>query len=69
MSQKVKGMSVIVEHAYQEAKKGRMNLKASVRHMGNTFLNGITTENNYPENLEMQDQCDESMNDDQLTMK
>ena len=35
-----KGMSAIMEKACQEAREGNMNLKESVRHMGNAFLNG-----------------------------
>ena len=38
-----KGMSTIMEKACQEAREGNMNLKESVRHMGNTFLNGVDT--------------------------
>ena len=38
-----KGMSAIMEKACQEAREGNMNLKESVRHMGNAFLNGVET--------------------------
>ena len=41
MSQK--GMSVIMQHTCQEAGNGNIDLKASVRHMGNTFLNDVET--------------------------
>ena len=33
-----KGMSMLLENAAKEAKKGNMNLKQSVRHIGNKFL-------------------------------
>ena len=36
-----KGMSAIMEKACQEARKRNMDLKESVRHMGNSFLNGV----------------------------
>ena len=32
-------MSMLLENAAKEAKKGNMNLKQSVRHIGNKFLN------------------------------
>ena len=38
-----KGMSVIIEWALREAREGDMNLKESVRHIGNAFLNAIET--------------------------
>ena len=38
-----KGMSAIMEKACQEAREGNMNLKESVKHMGNAFLNGVET--------------------------
>ena len=34
-----KGMSMLLENAAKEARKGNMNLKQSVRHIGNKFLN------------------------------
>ena len=34
-----KGMSKLLENAAKETKKGNMDLKQSVRHIGNTFLN------------------------------
>ena len=38
-----KGMSVQMERACSDAKRGNMDLKESVRHMGNVFLNGVET--------------------------
>ena len=38
-----KGMSVVMEKACREARNGNMDLKQSVRHMGNAFLNGVET--------------------------
>ena len=38
-----KAMSVIMEKACREARNGNMDLKQSVRHMGNAFLNGVET--------------------------
>ena len=38
-----KGMSAIMEKACKEAQNGNMNLKESVRLMGNAFLNGVET--------------------------
>ena len=38
-----KGMSAIMDKACKEAKEGNMNLKVSVRHMGNAFLDGVET--------------------------
>ena len=38
-----KGMSVQMEHACSDAKRGNMDLKESVRHMGNVFLNAVET--------------------------
>ena len=38
-----KGMSAIMGKACKEAREGNMNLKESVRHMGNVFLNGVET--------------------------
>ena len=38
-----KGMSAIMENACKEAREGNINLKESVRHMGNAFLNGVET--------------------------
>ena len=34
-----KGMSMLLENAAKEARKGNMNLKQSVQHIGNKFLN------------------------------
>ena len=34
-------MSIIMEHACEDAKHGNMDLKESVHHMGNVFLNGV----------------------------
>ena len=36
-------MSVQMERACSDAKRGNMDLKESVRHMGNVFLNGVET--------------------------
>ena len=36
-----KGMSVQMERACFDAKRGNMDLKESVRHMGNVFLNAV----------------------------
>ena len=38
-----KGMSAAMEKACREARNGNMDLKQSVRHMGNAFLNGVET--------------------------
>ena len=38
-----KGMSVQMERACSDAKRGNMDLKESVRHMGNVFLNAVET--------------------------
>ena len=38
-----KGMSVVMDKACKEAKSGNMDLKKSVRHIGNAFLNGVET--------------------------
>ena len=38
-----KGMSAVMEKACREAQNGNMDLKQSVRHMGNAFLNGVET--------------------------
>ena len=38
-----KGMSIVMEKACREARNGNMDLKQSVRHMGNAFLNGVET--------------------------
>ena len=38
-----KGVSAIMEKACKEAREGNMNLKESVRHMGNAFLKGVET--------------------------
>ena len=38
-----KGMSVQMECACSDAKRGNMDLKESVRHMGNVFLNAVET--------------------------
>ena len=38
-----KGMSLQMERACSDAKKGNMDLKESVRHMGNVFLNAVET--------------------------
>ena len=38
-----KGMSAIMDRAFREARQGNMDIKASVRHMGNAFLNGLET--------------------------
>ena len=32
-----------MEHACHEARNGNMDLKASVRHIGNTFINCVET--------------------------
>ena len=34
-------MSILLEQAAKEAKDGNMDLKKSVRHMGNKFLNCV----------------------------
>ena len=36
-------MSLQMEHACSNAKKGNMDLKESIRHMGNVFLNAVET--------------------------
>ena len=33
----------MMECAYEDAKHGNMDLKESVHHMGNVFLNGVET--------------------------
>ena len=38
-----KGMSALLDTAAKEAKANNMDLKESVRHMGNKFLNGVET--------------------------
>ena len=38
-----KGMSAIMDRACREARQGNVDIKASVRHMGNAFLNGVET--------------------------
>ena len=38
-----KGMSVVMECACADAKHGNMDLKESVHHMGNVFLNAVET--------------------------
>ena len=38
-----KGMSAVMDGACREARQGNMDIKASVRHMGNAFLNGVET--------------------------
>ena len=38
-----KGMSIMMEHACEDAKHGNMDLKESVSHIGNVFLNGVET--------------------------
>ena len=38
-----KGMSIMMEHACEDAKHGNMDLKESVHHMGNVFLNAVET--------------------------
>ena len=38
-----KGMSVQMERACSDAKRGNMDLKEPVRHMGNVFLNAVET--------------------------
>ena len=38
-----KGMSIMMEHACEDAKHGNMDLKESVCPMGNVFLNGVET--------------------------
>ena len=39
----MKGMSIVMEKVCREARNGNMDLKQSVRHMGNAFLNGVET--------------------------
>ena len=36
-----KGMSILLEQAAKEAKDGNMDLKKSIRHIGNKFLNCV----------------------------
>ena len=36
-------MSVIIEQASREVRDGDMELKESVRHIGNAFLNAVET--------------------------
>ena len=38
-----KGMSVIMDRDHREAKQGYMDIKATIRHMGNAFINGAET--------------------------
>ena len=38
-----KGISIMLECACKDAKHGNMDLKESVHHMGNVFLNGVET--------------------------
>ena len=38
-----KGMSAMMDRACREARQGNMDIKVSVRHMGNAFLNGVET--------------------------
>ena len=38
-----KGMSITVDHACKEAQNGSMDIKASVRHIGNPFWNAVET--------------------------
>ena len=38
-----KGMSIIMDKACKEARSGNMEIKQSVRHMGNAFLNAVET--------------------------
>lgn len=38
-----KGMSITMERACKEARDGNMDIKASVRHIGNAFLNAVET--------------------------
>ena len=38
-----KGISIMMGHACEDAKHGNMDLKESVHHMGNVFLNGVET--------------------------
>ena len=38
-----KGMSVVMQQASREARDGDMELKKSVRHIGNAFLNAVQT--------------------------
>ena len=38
-----KGMNIMMGHAYEDAKHGNMDLKESVHHKGNVFLNGVET--------------------------
>ena len=39
----LKGMSAVIDRACREARQGNVDIKASVRHMGNAFLNGVET--------------------------
>ena len=43
MTKSAKGMSELLSKACEEAKAGNMNLKQSVCHMGNKFLNAVET--------------------------
>ena len=36
-------MSIQMEHACKEAKNGNMDLKQSVQHIGNVFMNAVET--------------------------
>ena len=38
-----KGMSAIMDRACREAREGNMDIKSSVRHVGNVFQNGVET--------------------------
>ena len=38
-----KGMSAIMDRACREARQGNMDIKASVKHMGNAFLSAVET--------------------------
>ena len=38
-----KDLSIIIDHACREARNGNMDLKESVRHAGNAFLNVVET--------------------------
>ena len=38
-----KEMRAIMDRACRESRQGNMDIKASVRHMGNAFLNGVET--------------------------
>ena len=38
-----KGMNAIMDRACREARQGNMDIKASVKHMENAFLNDVET--------------------------